>query len=186
MALAGEPQVGTRTVWQLDTSHTMVEFQVRHMMVTTVRGRFAGVQGTLVLDEANLANSSVEVEIDAASLDTLTEQRNNHLRSADFLDVANYPKITFKSTKVEPLGDDRLIVTGDLTIRSITRPVALDVTNNGRGTSPWGTQVIGFSAETSINRHDFGASWNVALEAGGVLVGEKVRILIEAEAVKQG
>lgn len=178
-------QVGTRTVWEIDPAHTLVEFSARHMMVATVKGRFTGVSGTIVADELDPARSSVEIEIDTASIDTRNEQRDGHLRSADFLDAEQYPKITFKSTRVERQAEDRLRVVGDLTVRGTASEVVLDTTINGQGLNPWGMTVAGFSAETTINRHDFGASWNVPLEAGGVLVGEKVKIVIEVEAVKK-
>jgi polyisoprenoid-binding protein YceI len=180
----GAPATGV-TVWQIDPAHSTVEFAVKHMMVTTVKGQFTGISGTITLDEADLARSSVAVEIDAASVTTRDPQRDGHLRSADFFDVANYPKLTFTSTRVEPLGPDRLRVTGDLTIRGVTRPVVLDVTYHGRGVTPFGTTIVAFSAETTISRADFGLTWNVALEAGGVLVSDAVKISIEVEAVRQ-
>lgn len=175
----------TRTTWTLDPAHTSVEFSAKHMMVSTVRGKFATVTGTIVEDEANLANSTVEVEIDAASLDTRNDQRDTHLRSADFLDSENFPAITFKSTKIEPISADELKVTGDLTVRGTTRPVTLDATINGRGKSPWGQEVAGISLTGTLNRKDFGLNWNVALETGGVLVSDKIKIDIEVEAIKQ-
>jgi polyisoprenoid-binding protein YceI len=173
------------TVWQLDPSHTLVEFSAKHMMFTTVRGRFSGVKGNVRLDERDVTRSSVEVEIDAATLDTRVDQRDNHLRSPDFLDVEQYPAITFKSTRVEQAGGDRLKVTGDLTIHGTTRQVTLDAAINGRGKSPWGTTVASFEGHTAINRKDFGLNWNVALEAGGFLVGDTIKIDVEAEAILQ-
>ena len=173
------------TRWEIDPAHTLVEFSAKHMMVTTVRGRFAGVKGTIVLDEGDPSKSSVTAEIDASTLDTRTEQRDNHLRSADFLHVEQHPQITFKSTKIEHARGDHYKVTGDLTIRGTTRPVTLDTTLNGQGKTPFGTEVVGFSAETSINRKDWGLNWNVALEAGGFLVGDTIKITLEVEAVKQ-
>jgi polyisoprenoid-binding protein YceI len=175
----------TRTTWTLDPHHTLVEFSAKHMMVTTVKGRFTSVRGTILADEANPTQSSIEVEIDAASLDSRSEMRDNHLRSADFLDVERYPTITFKSTRIEQLDDERGRVYGNLTIHDATREVALDTTFNGRGKSPYGKEVAGFSAQTSINRKDFGLNWNVALETGGWLVSDTVKIAIEAELVKQ-
>lgn len=179
------PETTTRTVWNFDPTHSQVEFSAKHMMVTTVRGRFNEVTGTIVADEANHANSSVDVEIAAASIDTRNEQRDAHLRSADFLDVENYPTISFKSTGIDVLAADNLKVTGDLTVHGVTRPVTLDATINGQGKSPFGTEVAGISLEGSINRKDFGLNWNVALETGGVLVSDKIKIDIEIEAVKQ-
>lgn len=184
MSLATAPQSAFRTTWAIDPSHTLVEFSARHMMVTTVRGAFGTVTGTLQLDESNPARSSVAVAIDAASLSTRDENRDNHLKSPDFLDVATYPTITFTSTRVEPGAGDELTVYGDLTIRGVTREVALKSHFNGRGANPWGKEIIAYTGETTINRKDFGANWNVALEAGGVLVGEQVRIHLELQAVK--
>lgn len=179
------PQTETQTTWTIDPGHTTIGFSAKHMMVTTVRGQFNSVTGTIVADESNHANSSIEVDINAASIDTRNEQRDGHLRSADFLDVENYPKITFKSHGIDVLAEDHLKVTGDLTVRGVTHPVTLDAEINGRGKSPFGTEVAGISLKGSINRKDFGLVWNVALETGGVLVGEKVNIDIEVEAIKQ-
>ena len=179
------PQVEKPTIWQIDPAHSLVEFAVKHLMFATVKGRFGGVHGTIVDDAADPSRSSVEVEIDAASIDTRDEKRDAHLRSADFLDVESYPTITFTSSRVEHAGQGRLRVIGDLTIHGTTREVVLDTTINGRGTNPFGLEVAGFTAETTINRRDFGLNWNVALEAGGVLVGDTVKILLEVEALKQ-
>ena len=179
------PQVEKTTIWQIDPAHTVIEFAVKHMMFATVKGRFGGVHGTIVEDTADPSRSSVEVEIDAASIDTREEKRDAHLRSPDFLDVQSYPTITFTSSRVEHAGQDRLRVIGDLTIHGTTREVVLDTTINGRGTNPFGLEVAGFTAETTINRRDFGLTWNMALEAGGVLVGDTVKVLLEVEAVKQ-
>jgi polyisoprenoid-binding protein YceI len=170
--------------WTIDPTHSLVEFSGKHMMFTTVKGRFRDVQGTIALDQADLASSSVEVEIRADSIDSGVDQRDGHLKSPDFLDVENNPTITFKSTSVRPLGSDRARVAGDLTIRGTTRPVELDVAYEGLGTSPWGKEVVGFSARTELNRKDFGLTWNVALEAGGFLVSETVKIQLEVQAVR--
>ena len=183
MAVSSEPSAAT--AWQIDPAHTLVEFSVKHMMFTTVKGRFGGVSGTIVEDVTDPSRSSVDVEIDAATIDTREEKRDAHLKSPDFLHAEAHPLITFKSTRVEKAGDDRLRVTGDLTIAGSTRSVVLDTTVNGRGVTPFGTTAAGFSAETSINRKDFGLNWNVALEAGGVLVGDQIKISLEIEAVKQ-
>jgi polyisoprenoid-binding protein YceI len=176
----------TTTTWAIDPKHSTVEFSVRHMMVSTVRGRFGAVRGTLVLDEADITRSSVTAEIDVASITTGDEQRDGHVRSPDFFDVAAYPTITFVGTGIQRVDDERLRITGDLTIRGVTRPVTLAATYNGRGPSPFGFEVSGFSAEGSISRGDFGLNWNVALEAGGVLVSDTVRLHLEVEAIKQG
>ncbi len=171
--------------WNLDTSHSEVTFAVRHMMISTVRGKFNKFSGTIDFNEADPAKSAVNVSIDAASIDTRDEKRDGHLKSGDFFDVEKFPALTFKSTRVEKVSDNSGRVYGDLTIRDVTRPVVLEVEYAGQARSPWGTTSAGFSATTKINRKDFGLSWNVALETGGVLVGEDISIAIEAELVKQ-
>lgn len=170
--------------WNIDTSHTRALFAVRHMMISTVRGQFDKVSGKVDFNQDNPELSSVEVSIDAASFDTKDPQRDAHLRSPDFLDVEKYPFITFKSTKVEKTGDNTGLITGDLTIRDVTRPVTLNTEFNGVAKAPWGTTSAGFTATTKINRKDFGLVWNVALETGGVLVGEEVSITLEVEIIK--
>jgi polyisoprenoid-binding protein YceI len=171
--------------WSVDPSHSAVEFSVKHMMVSTVRGRFTGVTGAIVEHPQGHGYSSVEATINAATVDTHDARRDTHLRSPDFLDVDQFPTLTFKSTSIEERGEDRLRVYGNLTIRDVTRQVVLDTTINGRGNTPFGTEVWGFTAETSINRKDYGLNWNVALETGGILVGDTVKITLEIEAVKQ-
>ena len=172
-------------VWNLDPAHTSAEFSARHMMITTVRGGFKNVTGTLNFDPENPANSSVEATIETAQITpTGLDQRDQHLRSADFLDIENFPTITFKSTKVEPNADGtHAKVTGDLTIRGVTRPVLLDVEFLGQAKSPFGDTRAGFHAATKINREDFGLTWNMALETGGWLVGKDVTINLDAEAI---
>ena len=170
--------------WQIDPAHTDVSFAVKHLMISTVRGRFGSVRGVLVLDEQDPARSSVTVEIDAASIDSRHEQRDAHLRSADFLDAETHPLITFRSRAVERTGTDRLRVTGDLTIRGTSREVVLDAVDEGRGGDPWGGRRAAFSATTSIDRRDFGLTWNQALETGGVLVGNEIRISLDVQAVQ--
>ena len=172
------------TIWELDPAHTLVEFSAKHMMITTVKGRFVDVSGTIHADESNPSRSRVEATIQAASIDTRTEQRDQHLKSADFLDVEHYPTITFKSTRVESIDKEHFRVTGDLTIHGTTRPVTLDTTFEGREKDPWGGERAGFSATTKIDRREFGLTWNQALETGGVLVGNEIKISIEVEAVK--
>ncbi len=171
--------------WKIDTSHTRAGFSVRHMMITNVHGQFENVTGTVNFNEQDPALSSVDVQIDVASLTTRDEKRDAHLRSADFFDVEKHPYLTFKSTRVEKLGPDHGRLTGDLTIRGATHAVALDVEYNGQAKSPWGSTSAGFTARAKVNRKDFGLNWNVALEAGGVLVSDTVNIEIEAEIVKQ-
>jgi len=170
--------------WTLDPAHTAVEFSTRHMMVTTVRGQFQKVSGTLNFDPQNPAASSIEVTIDAASLTTSVEDRDNHLRSPDFLDVANYPTITFKSTKVEMTGPNTGKISGDLTMHGVTRPVVIDAEYLGEGKTPYGKTVTGFTGTTKINREDWGLTWNVALETGGWLVGKELTIRLDVEAIK--
>lgn len=176
------------TTWSLDPAHTTVGFSAKHMMFTTVRGHFGDVKGTIVVDESNPDRSSVEVEVGAKSIDTGVQQRDDHLRSADFLDVESYPTITFKSKRVDGAArkeGDRFKVIGDLTIHGKTREVVLDAEYEGEGKDPWGGTRAGFSASTKIDRRDWGLTWNAALETGGVLVSNELKIEIEAQAVKQ-
>jgi polyisoprenoid-binding protein YceI len=178
----------TMTTWEIDPNHTTIEFAVKHMMFTTVRGRFKGVKGTIRADERNPDRSTVEVEIDAASIDTGAPDRDAHLKSADFLDVANHPTITFRSKRVEGAANkegDRFKVIGDLTIRGTAREVTLHATYEGMGKDPWGGTRAGARATTEIDRRQWGLTWNQALEAGGVLVGTTVKIECEVQAVKQ-
>ena len=172
------------TTWKIDPSHTHAEFAVRHLMISTVKGRFAEVQGTVRTDETDAAASQVDVTIGVSSIDTREPQRDAHLRSADFFDAGNFPQITFRSTRVDG-GGESFKVTGDLTIRGTTREVVLDVTTEGRGKDPWGGERAGFSATTRIKRSEFGLTWNQLLEAGGVAVGDDVKISIDVELVKQ-
>lgn len=171
--------------WTIDDSHSLIQFTVRHMMISKVRGRFDRFSGTISADEQNPASSSVNVQIDAASINTRDAQRDGHLTSPDFLDVTNYPYITFVSKRIEMLDAARGRLIGDLTIRGVTREVTLDVEYNGQARSPWGTISAGFHASTTINRKDWGLTWNVALETGGLLVGEEVEIDIDVELVRQ-
>ena len=172
------------STYTVDPAHSEVSFQIRHL-VTKVRGTFGKFDGTIVKDDANASASSVEFQVDAASIDTGIADRDTHLRSADFLDAEQYPSLSFQSKRVERLGGDHLRVVGDLTIRGVTRDVALDAVAEGRAMDPWGNERVGFSARTTINRQDFGLNWNQALEAGGLLVSNEVRISLEVEAVKQ-
>ena len=177
----------TTNSWNIDTVHSGINFSVRHMVVSKVRGRFAKFSGTLALDDGDLGRSSVEVAIDAASIDTGTPQRDAHLKSPDFLDAERFPELRFKSTRVEKVGqagDDRYRVVGNLTIRDVTREVALDVEYGGRAKDPWGNERAGFIAKTSIDRREFGLQWNQVLEAGGVLVGDRIDIDLEVQGVR--
>jgi len=171
--------------WNIDPSHSTIAFSVRHMVVSKTRGRFNKWSGKLRFDAENPAASSVEVDIDPASLDTGDAQRDAHLRSPDFFDVEKHPTASFRSIKVEVAGEDRYRVAGHLTVHGITQPVVLDVTYEGSGKDPWGGERAGFSATTTIDRKNFGLEWNKALETGGLLVGEKVELNLEIEAVKQ-
>ncbi len=172
------------TTWKIDPAHSHVEFAVRHLMISTVRGRFAGVAGTVRLDEANPSHADVDVTIDAATIDTREAQRDAHLRSADFFDVERFPNLTFKASRILDRKDREFKLAGDLTIHGVTRPVELAVTEEGRGKDPWGGERLGFSAVTKIKRSDFGLTWNQALEAGGVVVGDDIKVLLELELVK--
>ena len=177
----------TTSTWTIDPAHSLIEFAAKHMMITTVKGRMVDVRGTLTLDEENPDRSAVEVEFDAASIDTRSEQRDQHLRSADFLDVEHYPTVSFRSRRIKgarPAEGGRFQIVGDLTIRGTTREVTLDATFEGQGRDPWGGERVSFSADTKIDRRDFGLTWNAALETGGVLVSNDVKIHIELQAVR--
>jgi polyisoprenoid-binding protein YceI len=186
MSTSAQPQAST-TTWNIDASHTLVEFSAKHLMITTVKGRIADVRGTLTIDESRPTQSSVEVELATASLDTRSEQRDQHLRSADFFDVERHPTITFRSRRIEDARAEAghgFRVIGDLTIRGVTREVTLDTTYEGRGRDPWGGERVSFSATTKIDRREFGLTYNAALEAGGVLVSNDIKLSIEAQAVR--
>jgi polyisoprenoid-binding protein YceI len=170
--------------WAFDPSHSSVEFSARHLMVSKVRGRFGAVDGTITISE-NPFESSVRASVDASSIDSGDEKRDAHLRSADFFDVDQYPTLEFVSTGVEDRGDGQFALHGDLSVHGVTRPVTWDLEYDGTAQDPWGGTRAGFSATTEVNRKDWGLEWNVALETGGLLVGEKVRLTIEVEAVKQ-
>ena len=169
-------------VYEIDGAHTSVEFVGRHLMITKVRGRFSDVGGRITITEEP-ENSHVEVEIGVASLSTGNDDRDAHLKSGDFFDVEQYPTITFASTGVKPLHDNSFELVGDLTVHGTTRPVTLQVDFEGGGASPMGDERIGFSAATEVNREDFGLTWNVALETGGLLVGKTARIELAVQAI---
>ena len=174
-----------KTTYNIDPAHSGAHFTVRHMMITNVRGSFKKVSGAVVYDPENPAASSVQAEIDAASINTNDDQRDAHLRSGDFLDVEKFPTLSFRSTKVEPQGEGEWKVTGDLTIHGVTKPVVLKVEGPGpESKDPWGNFRTGASATTKIKRGDFGLTWNAALEAGGLLVGDEVKIDLELSLVK--
>jgi polyisoprenoid-binding protein YceI len=171
--------------WEIDSSHSGIHFSVRHMVVAKVRGNFARWVGTVLAEDGDLSRAQVNVVIDASSIDTGVAERDAHLKSPDFLDVLGFPEITFTSKRVDKQGDEMLRVSGDLTIRGATREVVLDVEYAGRTKDPWGNERAGFTAKTAIERSDFGLTWNQVLEAGGVMVGDRLSIEIEVEAVKQ-
>lgn len=170
--------------YEIDASHSMAEFVARHLMVTKVRGRFAAFAGRITVADPP-EQSSVEVTLDAASIDTGDDKRDDHLRSPDFLDTDTHPTLGFRSTSVEVIDDERLRVSGDLTVRGVTRPVTLDTTFDGTFADPWGNSRIGLSATTEIDREEWGLTWNMALDSGGVVVSRKIRIDLTVSAVKQ-
>ena len=171
--------------WKIDPQHTLIEFTAKHMMITTVRGRFKTFEGRLYIDADYPQASYAEGSIEVAGIDTGESQRDNHLRSADFFDVEKYPKMTFRSTRIEPAGGDHYKVYGDVTIKDVTREMVFDVVDQGQMKDPWGNQRRGLSATAKLNRKDFGLNWNVALEAGGWLVGDEIRISVELQAVQE-
>ena len=171
--------------YTIDFGHSLVSFTARHMMISKVRGEFQSFSGTVNLDEQNPELTTVDITIDTASVSTRDANRDGHLKSADFFNAAEYPTMTFKSAKVVRTGDNTAKLHGDLTIRDVTKPVVLGVEYAGSSKSPWGTTAFGFNASTKINREDWGLTWNVGLETGGVLVGKEIQIDIELELVKQ-
>ena len=181
---AAPPQNST-TTWNIDPAHSVAEFKVKHMMIANVKGQFSKVSGALVLDESDLANSRIEASIEAASVHTRDEQRDAHLKSADFFHVEKFPTLHFKSTGVKVAGEGELSVEGDLTIHGVTRKVRFAVEGpTPPAKDPWGNTRIGISATAKINRKDFGLTWNAALETGGILVGDDITITLDAQFVK--
>ena len=172
-----------KTTWTIDAAHSHVEFAVKHLMISTVKGRFGDVSGTVTAGDDTFRDAELDIKIGVASIDTRQPDRDTHLRSADFFEVEKFPTMTFKSTRVEPKGDD-IKVTGQLTIRDVTKDVVLTVTPEGTGKDPWGGVRAGFSATAKINRRDFGLTWNQALETGGFVVGDEIKISIDVELVK--
>ncbi|HSZ19302.1 MAG TPA: YceI family protein [Candidatus Acidoferrum sp.] len=173
------------TQWQIDPAHSAAHFSVRHLMISNVRGEFTKLTGSAQINPADLAKSTVEVTIEAGSLNTREAQRDEHLRSPDFFDVANYPTLTFRSKRVEPLGAEAFKLTGDLTIRGVTKQVTFDVDGPTPSVKdPWGNTRAGVTASAKINRKDFGLVWNALTEAGGVVVGDEVKITIDAELIQ--
>jgi len=184
MEMSTGTATATKTTWKIDPAHSHIEFGVRHLMISTVKGRFTGVDGVVRLDGTDPAFAEVDVRIDVATIDTREAQRDGHLRSADFFDVENFPHITFTAKGPIARRGHEFTLTGDLTIHGVTREVVLDVLEEGRGKDPWGGERLGFSATTRIKRSEFGLTWNQALETGGVLVGDDVRITLELELLK--
>jgi polyisoprenoid-binding protein YceI len=173
----------TQNTWNIDSAHSSIHFSARHMVITKVRGAFKSYRGTVELDEADRTRSRVRVEIDVDSIDTAEPKRDGHLKSADFLDVAQFPTISFESRSIVARGDS-YTVTGDLTLHGVTRPVTLSAEFQGQARDPWGGERVAFAAKGSISREDFGLTWNQLLEAGGMLVGSKIEIEIEVQAVR--
>ena len=171
--------------YDINTSHSLIEFSVKHMMFTTVKGRFTQFQGEIEIDEANPARSKVDLTIETASISTGDANRDAHLRSADFFEPEKYPTVTFTSTTVEPLGDEQYRVTGDLTLHGVTRPITFDVTREGVTKTMKGEALQAFSGALTLSRKDFGLEWNVALESGGWLVSDQVKIALEVQAVEK-
>lgn len=169
------------TTFTVDQTHSTIGFEVKHMMVSKVKGQFNNYTANVeAADLTDLTTASISFELDVASINTNNEDRDNHLKSADFFSTEEFGKIKFTATNIEKDGDDYK-VTGDLTIKDVTKPVTFDVEYGGKGTNPWGVEVYGFEAETKINREDFGLTWNAALETGGVLVGKDIKIKVELE-----
>jgi polyisoprenoid-binding protein YceI len=173
------------STWSIDGAHSIAEFAVKHMMISTVKGRFRDLSGTVQIDERHPESSSVDAAIETASIDTGVEQRDAHLRSEDFFDAERFPRITFRSTSVAREDDDEWQVYGDLTMHGVTRPVVLDLEFEGETIDAWGKRRAAFTATTTINRHDFGLNWNGVIEAGGVVVQDKVKITLHIAAVLQ-
>jgi polyisoprenoid-binding protein YceI len=186
-AATASPTTATTAVstWKIDPSHSAAEFKVRHMMISYVRGKFSGLSGVLKLDENDYSHSTVEVSIPAASVSTVDDKLDAHLKEADFFDVEKFPALTFKSRSIRSLGDRDYEVSGDLTIRGVTKSVTLSVDDvSAPSKDPWGNQRIGLSASAKVNRKDFGFVWNAPLEFGGVLVGDEVAITLDVQFIK--
>jgi polyisoprenoid-binding protein YceI len=185
-AVTGTSAISNPTQWLIDSAHSAAHFSVRHLMISNVRGEFGKIGGNVTLDPSDLTKSTIEVSIDTASIDTREPQRDEHLRSADFFDVANFPAITFRATRISASGSDRFKVTGDLTIRGVTREATFDVEGPTSAIKdPWGNTRVGVTASTKINRKDFGLGWNALLEGGGVVVGEEVSITFDGELLQK-
>jgi polyisoprenoid-binding protein YceI len=174
-----------KSKWNMDPAHSSVDFAIRHMMVSKVKGTFHTFEASIEADVEDLTTADIQFSVDVASVDTRNEDRDNHLRSADFFDAEHHPKMTFKSTKIEKKSPGEYELTGDLTIRGTTRPETFHVTYEGSGKDPWGNEKAGFEARGSISRSEYGLTWNAALETGGVLVADQVQISLDVQASKQ-
>lgn len=183
--MSAQPQLQPATTWNIDPVHSVAEFKVKHMMISNVKGQFTGISGVLTLDEADVARSRVEATIDAASINTRDSQRDAHLQSAEFFDVTKFPTLSFRSTSVSRKTAGLLAVEGDLTIHGVTRRVMFSVEGpSPEAKDPWGNTRIGLSAETKVNRKDFGLIWNATLETGGILLGDDISISLDVQFVK--
>lgn len=169
------------TIWNVDVTHTNVGFSVRHMMVSNVRGNFTGIEGKVEGDPQNLTDAKIHFKIDTNTINTNNEDRDNHLRSDDFFDAEKFPHITFDSTEIVETGEDEYDVTGDLTVKDVTKKTTFKVTRTGSGKNPYGIEVVGFEAEGKISRKEHGLTWNQLLETGGALVGDEIKITIELQ-----
>ena len=186
MSTIATAPITTTAIWHIDPVHSVVEFKVKHMMISHVKGQFTGVFGVLSLDETDVTKSRVEVTVDASTINTRDPGRDKHLRSAEFLDVETYPTLAFQSTSVQGKGSKEKIVTGDLTIHGVTREIAFAVEGlTPPSKDPWGNTRLGLSATAKISRKEFGLTWNAALESGGLLVGDEVIITLDVQFVKQ-
>lgn len=184
-ALLAIPAAAGNSTWQIDPAHSTAQFSVRHLGISSVHGQFHKVTGTIFIDDKDIAKSAVDVRIDASTVDTQEPDRDKHLKSADFFDIEHYPAMTFKSTKVEQLAPGKLRVTGDLSIRGVSKQIVLDVEGPSAAIKdPWGSERAAASATVKINRQDFGVKWNKTLDSGGLMIGDDVAITLEVEMVK--
>ncbi len=174
----------TKTKWAVDTAHSSIDFAIRHMMVSKVKGTFHDFEATIDANPEDLTDATIEFSVDVNSVDTRNNDRDNHLRSADFFDGENHPKMTFQATKIEKKSPGEYVITGDMTIRGTTKPETFTVTYEGSGKDPWGNEKVGFEAHGAISRSEYGLTWNQALETGGVLVADQVQITLDIQAAK--
>ena len=184
-ATGNAAQTGQKTTWKVDAAHSRLGFAIKHLMIATVRGSFTRVEGTVLVDENDPTGAVVDVTVPVGSISTGDEKRDEHLRSPDFFDAERFPQMAFRSKHVEKTGGSSFRITGDLTIRDVTREVVLDAELLGRAKDPWGQEHAAFEARTKFKRSEYGLTWNAALETGGVLVGDEVKVEIEAQLIKQ-